>query len=479
MLKRNSNRQIAESDDILSADDEDDNFKYNFHTTSAMYEKRKPAFQLLFFVLVVIGLRLFSSEYWTLSSSSTTISMPADALGFEIDKHVQLKVAFASDNSNSILLAGHKAALEIDPKKCSDPRIWLRLEGDALASIVMKEMPGTSRWWGEFSIPIPGNFDLVAHWYGCEGLSTKKVIKLHSFTAIGISGLRDSSDDDSLFPKAAWISTKKFPQSENIHQPYIFHSPSVRYEAATLLKTDNSVTSKNGVTTEENGWFQFNRLSNYELVCWFGSDSAQQIRNNFLQERGIVSPGQKPFKFHIYPSDHLTRPDRDWAESEKSRFRKCKHILVSLDDIPDNLSQKDYQKQVETLLQHLQKAFPDETFPIWMFTVNEAPSKATNCNSPFLRRTSHHPCNDALFDLFAKKTLQSRVKLMDNTDVSLPQLGENALDVFSVVALRIFVAVGKQVKVWRDAGQIGHVNGLRKGDVELPNFELVPYTGWN
>ena len=68
---------------------------------------------------------------------------------------------------------------------------------------------------------------------------------------------------------------------------------------------------------------------------------------------------------------------------------------------------------------------------------------------------------------------------MDNTDISLPQLGENALDVFSVIALRIFVIVGKRVQEWREAGQVGHVNGLTRGDKEEPNFELVPYTGWN
>ena len=470
-------RSSAEGAKLLGADGDNDENK--LHRPGDILEKRKHILQLVLFLVVVIVLHLMSKgdlDPSSLGSSQSTHSMPADALTFELDQKIKVRVAFTSEN-NSILLGSHQVALEVDPK-CSDPRVWLRLEGDALAPIILTQESKTF-WFGEFNVPKPGQFELVAHSFGCDGLSKKEVSKIYPFTANGIHGFSGHSESNPIFPKAYWIPSELFPQANEPKQPYIFHDPSVPYPSATLFKTENSVTSKSGVTTKEHDFFQFNKLSNYELVCWFGSDSAQQIRGAFLQQRDMASKGQKPFKFHMYPADHLVNPARDWNEENQKRFRKCKHILVSFDDIPDNLSQKECQTQIETLLKHLQTAFPDQTFPIWMFTVNEAPSRATNCHSPFLPRTSDHPCNDALRDLFSKKTLQSRVQLMDNTDISLPQLGENALDVFSVIALRIFVIVGKRVQEWREAGQVGHVNGLTRGDKEEPNFELVPYTGWN
>jgi hypothetical protein len=39
--------------------------------------------------------------------------------------------------------------------------------------------------------------------------------------------------------------------------------------------------------------------------------------------------------------------------------------------------------------------------------------------------------------------------------------------------------VGKQVAEWRAKGQVGNVEGLKRGDVQEPNFELIPYTDWD
>jgi hypothetical protein len=116
-----------------------------------------------------------------------------------------------------------------------------------------------------------------------------------------------------------------------------------------------------------------------------------------------------------------------------------------------------------------------------MFTVSESPISPTNCQPPFyLPRTSDHPCNDVLKDLFdrTKKLFPDRVQLLDNTPISLPQLGQNPEDVKAAIALRIFVLVGKKVKEWRESGQHGAIDGLHRGDVVEPNFELVPYE-WN
>ena len=80
--------------------------------------------------------------------------------------------------------------------------------------------------------------------------------------------------------------------------------------------------------------------------------------------------------------------------------------------------------------------------------------------------------------MFQKSPFPERVRFLDSTEISLPQLGENPKDVATAIALRIFVFVGKQVAAWRDKGQIGDVEGLRRGDQLEPNFELVAYTGW-
>lgn len=41
--------------------------------------------------------------------------------------------------------------------------------------------------------------------------------------------------------------------------------------------------------------------------------------------------------------------------------------------------------------------------------------------------------------------------------------------------MRIFVLVGKQVEIWRDAGISGGINGQTQNGVTKPNFELVRY----
>ena len=70
----------------------------------------------------------------------------------------------------------------------------------------------------------------------------------------------------------------------------------------------------------------------------------------------------------------------------------------------------------------------------------------------------------------------SRVRLLDNTDVTNPLVGDYLRsDALAAIALRIFVIVGYQVKVWRSNNQLGHIDGLTKGDKEYPNFDLVPY----
>ena len=148
------------------------------------------------------------------------------------------------------------------------------------------------------------------------------------------------------------------------------------------------------------------------------------------------------------------------------------------------MSQKEYESKVKTMVGHLEKIIPDTTFPIWFFTVNEHPSRATNCHSPYLSRTTQHPCNDVLRKLWdpSQPAFANRVHLLDNTDLLQPLWGDERLlyeNMLAVIALRAFVIVGKGVSDWRAVGQAGKVDGLHRNGTVEPNFELVAYTGWS
>ena len=159
-----------------------------------------------------------------------------------------------------------------------------------------------------------------------------------------------------------------------------------------------------------------------------------------------------------------------------------------------NLSQLEYMKQVQTFIQHLLIAFNDHTtFPakIWILTLNDSIRGRVNnnyhhdddgrCHSPHLKKESstHHPCNDALKELFRQEHMlfpEDRVQLFDNTDIiSVPIDRISYKDVFAVIAMRIYVIVGKQVQTWRNAGIHGIQNGLQTPTGLKPNFKLEVY----
>ena len=165
-------------------------------------------------------------------------------------------------------------------------------------------------------------------------------------------------------------------------------------------------------------------------------------------------------------------------------FRKCKHILISFDEpdpkpeTEDALSQREYRDEVVTFINHLLNAFNDEnTFPalIWMLTVNESPIHSQTCHTPYLKMSTNHPCNDALKDIFLDSPFPSRVRLLDNTDLSAPVWGVVSSDIWAAIALRTYILVGDQVKIWRDAGMSGGIDGLTQNGETKPNFELVRY----
>jgi hypothetical protein len=224
-----------------------------------------------------------------------------------------------------------------------------------------------------------------------------------------------------------------------------------------------------------------------------GNNTMSKIRDEFLAIRPQIFNQQRPFKFHMYPIAGLTRPDRYWTDGQRMSLRKCKHIVVSLDEVSEDpshpISQADYHSHMTTFLQHLRNIIPDATFPIWIFSVNTHPSHSHNdCHSPMLPRTTDHPCNDVLRALLLPQShaQPNNVHWLDNTDVTLPLWNINDDDaslqrnsVWAVLALRIYVLVGWGVEQWRASGQRGTVKGLERDGVVEPNFELVPYRGWS
>jgi hypothetical protein len=272
--------------------------------------------------------------------------------------------------------------------------------------------------------------------------------------------LGDSENKDNLvLPEYMWLDPKARP--------------------GTLIRLDHenfqTTISQNATFTKQNGMYKFLEVGNYELVCFWGSRTMFDIRERFMSIRGMIAGYQRPFKFHYYNVTNLVDPDRDWTQQQKEYCRKCKHIFLSVEELDPILSQKEFLEQMETFVGNLQKLMNDETFPIWILSNTEPPMMASNCHSPTLPRSTNHPCNDALRHLFRKEAFQRRVHFMDNTDIALPQFGQNRDEALANIALRIFVTVGKGVSDWRAMGQQGLIDGLHRNGTVEPNFKLIPY----
>ena len=204
---------------------------------------------------------------------------------------------------------------------------------------------------------------------------------------------------------------------------------------------------------------QFSKLGNYELLCFLGNQTMGDVRNLFLQIRPHIFKDQRPFKFHYYDVSDLQHPDRYWDVEKKQRLRKCKHMLVNLEEFVTPLSQREYENQITNFVGHLMRMMNDETFPIRLFTWTETAIGTKHCHSPYLPWTNDHPCNDVLHKLFQHQAFPSRVKLLDNSALSLPYFGNDGVSLrpylLAVIALKIFVLTGEQVALWRSVGQMG------------------------
>ena len=297
---------------------------------------------------------------------------------------------------------------------------------------------------------------------------------------------------ETLFPKGLWLSRSKFDATHSIVANHLWVDEDWKDRAASVelfdanfrLDSERNPSLVSTVTQSQGKPRAFTDLSNYELVCWVGNSTAWSMREAFLSLKDPRFPNQRKFKFHFYSTWSFRRPDVEW---DRARFRKCKILLITMDELllvdPPILTQEDYRTQVLHFLQQLVQAFPDETFPIWMLTVNEPPMNAAKSgmcasSSSTTARSSIHPCNDVLFDIFGnaeKNNLPPRVRLMDNTPIVHPQFDQNRQDIVAAIAMRIYIIVANQVSSWRKANQKGIKEGLMRNGTLEPNEDLVPF----
>jgi hypothetical protein len=176
---------------------------------------------------------------------------------------------------------------------------------------------------GTFSLPKEGMYKMVAHWNDCSGKGQKKVFKMPNIKAQGTRRPPETPGNaTSLYPTSAWVFVDKF-------HSYMWTDLKVPLAKTKFLKTSNSMVSMEG-TLGENGTCFLEQLGNYELVCWIGSESAESLWGAFKEVKNFVAPTQRPFKFPLYPISSFFKPDQKWPDEQKKKFRKCKHILVSL-----------------------------------------------------------------------------------------------------------------------------------------------------
>lgn len=405
---------------------------------------------------------------------------PENALLSKVGDDVLVHLYLKSDGENDhILLENHEIVLQVTKKHCGDPELWSRVKGEALVDIKMTAIDGTNNlmWQGQFSLPIPGTYHLDIRWFGCENVKHDPILNSPlSFEAHGPPKSLPGRNGE-LFNGASWLS-RDAPQITGSPIPFVWKDPNSPITGESLIDVPGTYLIREATANPPGSFFSFRDTGNYELVCFMGNKTMSSIREHFLTIRSKIFAGQRPFKFHFYSISSFVKPDKNWDNFTKSRFRKCKHVLFHLDELDTSVSQKQYIEQYTTFVGHLVKLLNNPTFPIWLFTNHGRASTTKNCGDPHLPRTTDHPCNDALHYIIENAQFSGQVHLLDNTDLSLPLFGEQEEDLFFLVALRVFVIVGNGVSYWRSIGQAGKIDGLHINDTVIPNFELIPYEGW-
>lgn len=467
-------------------------------------------------------------------------------------------------------------------KKCKvSPPLHIQITGDALSNIQFTssktdndgeddEDNGKLSSFGTFSVPFEGSYNIQYTWLDCV---TGDVISTdeneaegnnnnNSFSFQAVSSPSDPFSEEGKdttiinnnsnqiqYVNSAWIKTDKIMDkitNTDNNKIDLDIMKENEYTFAPILQQKQSkytplAIPNNGYILQESivsttttgaGFYDFHKLSNYELVCFMGTHSSYKTREAFLNLRSKLFPHQRPFKFHFYGFSSnnydLTRPDDGWKDTERNSqftaFRKCKHILISIEKESEDVKeekeeeekedmektglrgttkneeqqQQQHQKEeVQTFIRHLLNAFDEEhTFPalIWFFTNNH-----TNDNTvlyeifdqPSSSSHGEHGSSTHSHSFYRTSSLfpPDRVRLLDNTDISSPIYNYHYYEesnntqtkkgmeemMYALIALRVYVLVGKQVQIWRTKGMNGGVDGWSTREGLKPNYDLVRY----
>ena len=268
-------------------------------------------------------------------------------------------------------------------------------------------------------------------------------------------------------------------------------------EGTITLSTPNSLLPASDDNQGTSNVQYFNQLSNYELVCWLGDEDAKRYWHSFLNVYPLFgSRGQKPFKFKYIRLPDISEPTKYIKEMT---YDKCKILFISygLERFDAGIALGDYREEVQTLLKHIEKSHPDQTFPVWVLSPRSdtsIPEKTTGCveATGYPDRTP-----DRMYNYIAevrkifngtqgKFEPDSRTHFMDNSDIT-----EAFWHIHNIVAtkdsasrtsrtmeaLRCMEKIAQTVKAWRSVNQIGTLNGLMKEGTLTPNDILFkdPY----
>ena len=189
-------------------------------------------------------------------------------------------------------------------------------------------------------------------------------------------------------------------------------------------------------------------------------------------------------------------------------YNKCKIFFISygIDRFNVGVSPKAYSKEVQTLLDHIEKSHSDETYPVWFLSPRSStsiPDEVISCTDSegYTGRTPGriHAFNEEarriLHDRYLNKSQSERhIHYMDNSDIMeafwhivstkghKEYISRNQqmieCQITSTVSMRCMEKITRQVKAWRDIKQIGTQNGLMRSGTLILNDELYkhPYS---
>jgi hypothetical protein len=120
----------------------------------------------------------------------------------------------------------------------------------------------------------------------------------------------------AVFSTGFWLSKQHFKeQVESIKSDYLWISMD---NCTSTVEKLYQVKSQKGAATvliEGSPVSEgFGKLSNWEVVCWVGKETAAVARETFLSLRGQLSAGQRPFKFHYNKITDLRDPENSVDE---------------------------------------------------------------------------------------------------------------------------------------------------------------------